>query len=353
MRGLYYDGHTARPHAVTVADVGGQLAGEGEGASFLWPTRRVRLLDVDAGKARLAAPDGDGRLILDLADWETLGGPVAAVHREAGRRELRLVGWLAAAGIAVALGVFVGIPAAAGPLARITPPELETRMGENMAGQIQLVMRPCDGDVFGRARLEEMTGRLARHSDMPFAVRISAVRAPMVNAFALPGGSILVTDDLIQMARSPDELAAVIAHEIAHVEKRHAMQAAWRSMGVGLVLDAVVGGGTGAGQQAVLLVGGFTEQRFSRELELEADARAIQLLKAEGISTRGMADFFDRLADHRSPREAKDVAEWFSTHPDTARRADTARALAVEGRPALPAADWAALKRVCRKVKRG
>lgn len=349
MQGLYFDGRTARPHTVTVADVGGQIAGEGEGASFLWPTKRVRLLDVDAGKARLAAPDGDGRLILDLADWETLGGPVAAVRREAGRRELRLIGWLTAAGVAVALGVFVGIPAASGPLARATPPDLETRMGDNMAGQIKLAMRSCEGDVFGRARLEEMTQRLARHSDMPFEIKISAVRAPMVNAFALPGGSILVTDDLIQMARSPDELAAVIAHEIAHVERRHAMQAAWQSMGVGLVLDAVVGGGTGAGQQAVLLVGGFTEQRFSRELELEADARAIELLKAEGISTRGMADFFDRLADHRSPREAKDVAEWFSTHPDTERRAHAARALATEGRPALSAADWAAVKRVCRQ----
>lgn len=350
--GLYFDGRTARAHAVEVSEVLGRIVGQGDDVAFEWPVKRVRLLDVDAGKARLAAPDGEARLILALVDWEAMAGPVAATRRREGRRELHLVGWLAAGAAVLALGIFVGIPAAAGPLAHATPPSLEAEMGANMGHQIKLVMRPCRGDVTGLEELRAMTARLAGHSKMPFQVEITPVRAPMVNAFALPGGGILVTGDLIAMAKSPDELAAVIAHEIAHVEKRHAMQAAWRSMGVGLILDAVVGGGTGAGQQAILLLGGFTEQRFSRELELEADARAMQLLKAEGISTAGMADFFDRLADHRSSREAKDVAEWFSTHPDTERRAKTARAAAVTGTPAMSADAWMAVKRVCRKADR-
>jgi Zn-dependent protease with chaperone function len=68
----------------------------------------------------------------------------------------------------------------------------------------------------------------------------------------------MVTDRLIALAASPDELSAVIAHEAAHVEKRHVMQSVWRSFGFGVLLDAVVGGGTGAGQQAVLLIGSST-----------------------------------------------------------------------------------------------
>jgi beta-barrel assembly-enhancing protease len=75
---------------------------------------------------------------------------------------------------------------------------------------------------------------------------------------------VLVTGDLIELAKTPDELSAVIAHEVAHVERRHVMQGVWRSLGLGLVLDAVVGGGTGADQQAVLLMGSVTDLRFSR-----------------------------------------------------------------------------------------
>ncbi len=350
MQGRYFDGRSARPYDVVVAAQGGELAGQGEGVSFRWPLAEVDLLDEDQGRVRLGRRSSDERLVLDAAEWETVGGgSLKTVRRAAGRRERRLVVALTVAGVAVGLAVFVGIPAASGPLAKATPPNLEAQMGDNMAGQLKLGLRPCDGQV-GQAALQAASERLAAHADMPFDIKVTAVRAPLVNAFALPGGTILVTDDLIQLADTPDELMAVVAHEIAHVEKRHAMQAAWRSMGVGLVLDAVVGGGTGAGQQAVLLFGGFTEQRFSRQLEREADDRAMQLLAAEGVSTRGMADFFDRLADHKSSRQARDVVEWFSSHPDTGRRSQAARAAAKPGQPAMSALEWSAVRRACAKA---
>lgn len=350
MQGRYFDGRSARPHDVLVAAEGGDLAGQGDGVAFRWPLSEVELLDEDQGRARLGRRRGDERLVLDAVEWEAIaGGSLKTVRKAAGRRERRLVIALAAAGVTIGLAVFVGIPAVSGPLAKATPPDFEAQMGGNMADQLKLGLRPCQGQV-GQAALQTASERLATHADMPFDIKVEAVRAPMVNAFALPGGTILVTDDLIQLAKTPDELMAVVAHEIAHVEKRHAMQAAWRSMGVGLVLDAVIGGGTGAGQQAVLLAGGFTEQRFSRELEHDADARAMQLLAAEGISTKGMADFFGRLADRKSSREAKDVAEWFSTHPDTERRAQAARAAAKPGRPAMSQAEWSAVRLACARA---
>jgi predicted Zn-dependent protease len=156
-----------------------------------------------------------------------------------------------------------------------------------------------------------------------------------------------VTDDLIAEARSPDELAGVLAHEIGHIEKRHVMEAVLRSLGLGMVLDAVVGGGSGAGQQAVLLASSFTEQRYSRTLELEADERAFELLAANGISSAGMAEFFERMADKTSPKGVKSAAEWFSTHPDSGRRGRTARSHARAGAPAMSAEDWAAVRRIC------
>ena len=348
MQGDYYDGLTSRKHPVDVTVAGGAVMGEGDGVSFRWPLRGIRIIDVTAGRIRLAPATGDGRLVLDVADWEAASGQsVKAAQQSMLRREGRLVVWLAIVGIALALGIFVGIPMAARPLARATPPRLEADMGRNMASQLQVALKPCTGNPAGQASLNDLTRRLSRDADMPFVVRVIPVHAPMVNAFALPGGTILVTDDLIADARSSDELAGVLAHEIAHIEKRHVMEAVLRSLGLGLVLDAVVGGGSGAGQQAVLLASSFTEQRYSRALEREADERAFELLAANRISTAGMAAFFERMADKTSPEEINRAAEWFATHPDSGRRAKAAQALARPGVPAMAQADWTAVRQMC------
>lgn len=353
MQGIYYDGSSSRPHAVRVAVSGSDLVGEGETASFRWPFREVRLIEARGGRVRLAPARGDGRLVLGQSDWESLSRtPVAEVRRRLGRRERRLVIGLTAAGVSLSLAIFVGVPLAARPLARVTPLEWEAKMGENLSAQIQLAFKPCQGDAAGREQLEALANRLARRADMPFPIRVVPVEAPMANAFALPGGAVLVTDDLIDEARHPDEIAGVLAHEIAHIEKRHVMESVWRSLGLGLVLDAVVGGGSGAGQQAVLLTGNLTQQRFSRELEDEADRRAFELLAGEGISTAGMADFFERMADRKTPEGVRNAAEWFSTHPESGRRALAARARARPGEPALGEGEWQAVRRACPTVDR-
>lgn len=348
---VYYDGRRARPHNVEVTLQDGELRGVVEGADLAWPLASLRVVEAGGSRVRLArAGESDERLVLPRADWLGFTGQSeVSASRAERRREWKLVAGLTAAGVALGLAVFVGIPAAAGPLTRITPIGMEATIGANIERQLNLAMKPCDGDAAGAQRLQELADRLAAHSDSPFPIHVEAVRAPMVNAFALPGGTVLVTDGMIELAKTPDELAGVLAHEIAHVERRHAMHAAWRSMGVGLVLDAVVGGGTGAGQQAVLLAGGLTEQRFSRTLESEADARAVEMLRASGISTRGMADLFQRMAGRKGNETVRQVAEWFSTHPDTVRRSERLRAAAAEGQPALSAAEWRQLKAVCER----
>jgi Zn-dependent protease with chaperone function len=354
VEGLLFDGLTSRPWPATVGVEGGRLVVRSlevgpDGAPLAgldWPLAAVREAPHSEQRLKLSRDGDDARLVVDAAAWRSLAGDRRAMDR---RREWGLVAGLSAAGLGLAAFVFIGVPMAAAPLARWTSPALEARFGANMEAQLTTPFRPCNGDPRGARVLAKLGRDLARSSDSPFEIRVRAVRAPFVNAFALPGGAVLVTDDLIAQARSPDELAAVLAHEIAHVERRHAMQAAWRAMGAGMVLDAVVGGGTGAGQQAVLLFGGFADQRFSRELENEADERAIQLLAARNISTQGMADFFGRMANREDDPRLREAAEWFATHPDSGGRASRAQAAARPGQPALSEADWQSLKRACRR----
>jgi predicted Zn-dependent protease len=346
VQGLFSDGRTARAHAVQVR-VEDEVLIFSAAEEHCWPLSGVRLETVD-DRIRVAPPGEDAaRLTMALADWSDLTAHATGHHQALRRRHVALVAGLAAAAAAVAALVFVVIPAVSGPLARLTPPKLERQIGDNLAAQVSLGFPACRGKD-GQRVLASFGQRLGKASGTPFDIRVRAVHAPMVNAFALPGGTIMVTDRLITLVASPDELSSVIAHETAHVQKRHVMQAVWRSFGFGVLLDAVVGGGSGAGQQAVLLIGSSTNLRYSRAAEADADAGGQVLLQSQGLSSQGMAPFFQRLVASREGKNAEAVKELLSDHPDTLRRADASRARARPGAAAFTAAEWTAIRASCR-----
>jgi hypothetical protein len=301
----------------------------------------------DLVRVGIARSDHAARLSLTFEDWSVLTAGALRHHERHRRRQIALVAGLAGAAAAIAGIVFVGIPAASGPLARHTPPALERKIGENFEAQIGLGFRTCGGKP-GQAALAAFGRRLSKGTNTPFDIRVRAVHAPMVNAFALPGGAIMVTDELIDLTKTPDELSAVIAHEAAHVEERHVMQGVWRSFGFGVLLDAAVGGGTGAGQQLILLMGSATNLRYSRAAEAQADTVGQDLLAAQGLSSQGMAPFFQRLAATRESKDAAAVKELLSDHPDTLRRAKVSQARARSGASAFTPADWTAIRASCR-----
>lgn len=347
MRGRFFDGKRSRPHDAEVSldgpDVVIVLAEE----TRCWPLATLSV-NRHAGEVRLSHPsEKDARLVVSESEWVAAGGADVSrtVERRSRSREWKLIGGLTAVGLGVAGFVFIGMPLLSGPLARATPVEYERRMGENFNWQVSQAFHTCEG-AEGQAVLANLGNRIAAHSDTPFDISVRAVHAPMVNAFALPGGYVLVTDDLIEEAKGPDEVAAVIAHEIAHVENRHVMQAVWRALGVGMLLDLVVGGGTGAGQQAVLLAGQATELSFGRKQEQEADREGIAMLHAEGLDSRGMATFFERLAEGEN-EELSRATEFLQTHPDTRRRVAVARAMEGTGRSALTPDEWASVQATC------
>jgi len=346
MQGRFHDGRTTRVQTVEVELVQEVLTFRTEDGYERWPLAGVRAEPID-DRVRIAPPEPLlARLTLDRAEWLAATQHAWGHQRAERRRHLGLVAGLAAAAAIAAGAVFVGIPAASGPLAQATPPELERKIGDNLDGQLSLAFPACGGKP-GQAALADFGRRLGTVSHTPLEVRVRAVHAPMVNAWAMPGGSIMVTDRLIRLAATPDELSAVIAHEAAHVQKRHVMQAVWRSFGFGVLLDAVVGGGTGAGQQAVLLMGSATSLRFNRQAEAQADSTGQDLLVDLGLSSQGMAPFFRRLAAKSEGHDAAAVKELLSDHPDVLRRAQTTAARARPGAAAFTPAEWTAIRAAC------
>lgn len=349
MEARFYDGRTGQPQTVILTIADGGLRFVSQDGEHVWPLAAIaeeHLSDL----ARLSwSGDSDARLLVQAAAWRLTRGPGSSPRETARRgRERGLVLGLTALGLGVVLFVFVLVPAVSGPLARATPPAFERSLGESFEAQLNLGLRPCKGSE-GQGLLLALGDRIEGRDGEPFNIRVEAVQAPFANAFALPGGAILVTDDLIREARTPEELSAVVAHEVAHVEKRHVMQAVWRNLGLGIVLDAVVGGGTGAGQQAVLLVGNAADLRFSRQAEAEADAYGMELLHAADLSSMGMASFFERMAADGGGKgqSASAVQEFISSHPDTHRRVSASRARQRPGEPFFTDWEWAAVKATC------
>jgi len=343
----FYDGRSAlaRDADVTAEPSGLRIRVGDE--DFVWRLEDLTA-DIEADQARVSnRRERDARLVLAAADWDGLvGDRMAGRARVRRRREVWLIGGLTGAAVAVVLFVFVGVPVLSGPVARATPVDMELRMGANFDAQVGAIFPTCSNEE-GQRVLAALGDRIAAGADTPFDIRVRAVEAPIINAFALPGGSIMVTDDLIADAENPDELAAVISHEIAHVEMRHVMQAVWRDLGIGMLLDLVVGGGTGAGQQAVILAGQASDLTYSRDAELQADARGQSLLHAAGLSSQGMAPFFDRLAQAEGADGFSGSVEFMNSHPDSRRRGRLAQAAARPGQAALTPGEWRAVRSSC------
>lgn len=170
--------------------------------------------------------------------------------------------------------------------------------------------------------IDEIVDRLkAAGSSRGFEFKVSVQRSTDVNAFAAPGGLIVVYTGLIEKAGSAEEVAGVLAHEMAHVTNRHSIRQLLYAGGLLPLLGLLVGEPTAASLFQNL--GRLSELKFSRAQEDDADRTGFSNLVAAGISTEGMARFFDRLA------EADGAAPAFvSTHPASAFRAAAIRARA-------------------------
>jgi Zn-dependent protease with chaperone function len=162
-----------------------------------------------------------------------------------------------------------------------------------------------DGPAYEAAR--SIVERLTRGSRFTYEVHIAQDDSP--NAFALPGGVIVVHTGLIAATRRPEELAGVLAHEVQHVELRHSMRGLIKDMGLRGLWAFVTGdiGSSMAGQAALEL----TSLRFSRDDEREADEHGFDALVAAGIDPSGMPAFFSTLAQSSGGQ----VPAFLSTHP--------------------------------------
>lgn len=234
-------------------------------------------------------------------------------------------------------------------LAPLIPSSLDKKLGDALVGDFG--GRFCS-TAAGDAALKKLVNAL---DDQPQDLRVEVAKIDMINAVALPGGNVILFDGLLKQARSPDEVAGVLAHEIGHVREKHVMQALLRQMGLAVVLGGI-DGNSGA------LVNNMLAMSYSRESEAEADAHSMKALGQANISPVGTASFFDRLSnlDGSAGDEAeRGITGYLTSHPLSRSRKEAFEKSIVKGakyKPALTSNEWNELKTMCtqdRKAKSG
>lgn len=178
----------------------------------------------------------------------------------------------------------------------------------------------------------------------PYTLKLHVVENEMVNAFAAPGGHIVVFTGLLEKTESPDELAGVLAHEFQHVFQRHGLRNMVHSV-KWQILASMLLGDVGSVQQ--VLVGKapqFLSLSYGRSLEEEADMEGVKLLVKAHANPQGMVDFFEIM---KANEAGIVIPEFMSSHPETQKRIENLEEWISEN----PASgfeefdvDWSALK---------
>jgi predicted Zn-dependent protease len=226
-----------------------------------------------------------------------------------------LLAWSAAAAVLL-WGLYMFAPIFTSYVAKNLPPSWEEEIGKRTVQVLTYDKQVCDSPKCDQA-LKAITDRLSPSlpEDLNYSVQI--VRDGEMNAFAAPGGRIIVFSGLIEKAGTPEELAAVIAHELGHVVERHPIQGFVHALGFGLLAGFIMG--DGGSVSAAAISNGLLQLHYSRELEERADRLAIEYLQRANIGTHGLVAFFERL-QKKNPANDNRIFDYISTHPSTADR---------------------------------
>lgn len=333
----FFDGQSSRAWRVSAHLEHGELVVSGE---HLGDARRYQLGDLQwpertrAGTKVLRLPDGGSLHALDDDAWHRMGSehglvesPVVRWQQSGWRIFLSLI-------LIVVFGAAIfrwGVPLAARAVLVLVPEQVDQAIGRQAFKQI-------DGQLFKPSELDEdtrneLTNRLSKlvtkngsytPQDGPqYTLEFRRSRFGP-NAFALPGGTIVLTDELVELADGNlDMVLGVLAHELGHVVNRHGMRGVSQSLLGAVLIAAVVGDSSSLIASAPLLLGSMA---YTRDLEREADDHAIRTLRENGISPAVMAEFFRRIAqltDERSDDDNNDQSDQADQTDDTDDTDDT------------------------------
>ncbi len=358
LRGVYFDGQSSRDREAEL-----QIRGEQASLKIMsgeplpqrqesWPQRvlvieppltRVRRVIRLPGGGRFETQDDAGVSLLE-----------SRTHRNWGLGRVRRIeaSWGLTLGAVITLGLFVwgflsfGLPALARSAAAATPRSV-------LASFDQAAIKTLDNGSFmgpthlGKARQAQLQAEFATigkwaGGNYPYRLLLrngkpatsdGAGFAIGANAFALPNGTVVMTDQLVALSRNDRELMGVLAHETGHVTHRHALASVYQGLGLTLLGTAITGDLVSAGTFAAAVPTALLTNGYSRQAETQADESAAAYMLGQYHTTKPLRDLLARLElDDKNASEGDvkadvRVKDMLQTHPGTRQRLDHLRAL--------------------------
>ena len=319
--GTFYDGKSANKYPVKLILSKAQVElvfPDGRRISWLYPNLKLSNTG-STGPARLERSTSGPNSISESVVIEdpnflheahrVVPGALGTVWNQPHKRKLRYALMILAC---VVLPPFVfaiwvyAIPAMTNAVADQVPTDWEERLGQDYFQTLfkESIKEP---EPQVRKALDAMAKRLLTAvPDQPYHFRIYVHPSGTVNALALPGGTIVVFQGLINLTETPEELAGVLAHEFQHVLKRHSTRGIIRSQAINIFATMVSGDSV---MNVILQAGGLMEfLRYSRKLESQADAEGMKMLLASQVNPQGMIRIFEKLEEeqHRKLQSFKE-----------------------------------------------
>jgi predicted Zn-dependent protease len=264
-----------------------------------------------------------------------------------------LLVWIGGAAASVAVIMLVILPALANQLATLIPVEREAALGRVALGQIsnflggEAVDMTCSNPA-GKRALDKMTARMVGQAEIPYDLQVMVFDNEMINAFAVPGGHVVLFKGLLDAASTPEEVAGVLGHEVGHVIHRDPTRLMLRSAGSVGILGMVFGDFAG-GALALVVTEQLISAQYAQDAEANADAFAHRLMAEAALPAKSFATFFKTLKDKYG--DTQGLLSHLASHPNLEGRANAALAADVIGDgtfdPVLSSAEWDDLRKIC------
>ncbi len=317
----YFDGKSTRAHAVVLRVAAGQVSIYGPAAERTEPLNAVEISErTRHGPRRITFADGAFVDTDNRAAFDTM-------LRGAGLHDSTVVRWqqswrltfaaICLTVLTLAAGYVWGLPWVSEKAAALIPAGAERQMGE-------AALKSLEGDFFTESKLPKERQEMLRAEFANAVQRALGDTAPAYtllfkkskigpNAFALPGGFIVMTDELVALSKDDSAIFGVLAHELGHLHHNHMMRNVIAASVVGGVAVVIWGdvGTIAAGVPAAVL-----QSRYSREFETEADDYALDFMQRAQIAPGGIAALFREL----QKKDGGDIPEFFRSHPATDER---------------------------------
>ena len=332
---IYFDGKVSTRREVVLILAGEQVIVRGNGVEQSYPVSSLGIPPgVGSVRRTVKLPDGgmceleDADLLKELELACGVTQRWRLLHRWEKSLPLAL-GAVVLTVLVVLLFLRYGVPSLARRAALALPAATENRLGrESLATLDRFLMKPSTLTKERRDELTALFRHVAGPGDKEAGYRLEFRSCPAIgaNAFALPSGIVIITDDLVKLSTRDNEIAAIMAHELGHVRGRHILRHVLQSSASGLILATLTGDLVSITSLAATLPTVLVDASFSRDFEREADDAAIAWMKSAGVPLQVYSEALGRLQAQLDVRRGESVGNshparnYLSTHPDTMER---------------------------------